>query len=88
MLTQVGVLAAKPRELPDGNGLHLLIETNGSKLWRFRYQFHRKEKMLSLGAFPDVTIAQARRKRDDARSVLAGGVDPAPHRLQPQTPSV
>ncbi|WP_027556479.1 Arm DNA-binding domain-containing protein [Bradyrhizobium sp. Cp5.3] len=52
MLTQVGVLAAKPHEkpykLPDGNGLHLLIETNGSKLWRFRYQIDRKEKMLSL----------------------------------------
>ncbi|MEY9604320.1 tyrosine-type recombinase/integrase [Bradyrhizobium japonicum] len=86
MLTQVGVRAAKPREkpykLPDGNGLHLLIETNGSKLWRFRYQFDRKEKMLSLGAFPDVTIAQARQKRDDARSVLAGGVDPARKREQ------
>ncbi|MGT2439017.1 Arm DNA-binding domain-containing protein [Bradyrhizobium betae] len=63
MLTQVAVQAAKPREkaykLADGNGLHLLVETNGSKLWRFRYQFERKEKMLSFGAFPEVTIAQA-----------------------------
>lgn len=86
MLTQVGVLAAKPREkpykLPDGNGLHLLIETNGSKLWRFRYQFDRKEKMLSLGSYPEVSIAQARQRRDDARSVLAGGVDPARRREQ------
>lgn len=86
MLTQVGVLAAKPREKPyklsDWNGLYLLIETNGSKLWRFRYQFDRKEKMLSFGSYPDVSIAQARQKRDDARSVLAGGVDPARKREQ------
>lgn len=71
MLTQTAVQAAKPRDKPykisDGNGLYLLIETNGSKLWRVRYFFDNKEKMLSLGAFPDVTIAQARAKRDDAR---------------------
>lgn len=81
MLTQVAVQAAKPREkaykLSDGNGLHLLVETSGSKLWRFRYQFERKEKMLSFGSFPEVTIAQARQKRDDARAVLATGIDPA-----------
>jgi Arm DNA-binding domain len=86
MLTQVAVQAAKPRgksyKLSDGGGLHLLIETNGSKLWRFRYQFDRKEKMLSLGSFPDVTIAQARTRRDEARAVLASGVDPARKREQ------
>lgn len=86
MLTQVAVQAAKSRERPyklsDGGGLFLLIETNGSKLWRFRYQFDRKEKMLSLGSFPDVTIAQARTKRDEARAVLSSGVDPARKREQ------
>jgi integrase len=86
MLTQTAVLAAKPKDKPyklsDGNGLHLSIETNGSKLWRFRYQFQRKEKMLSLGSFPGVTIAQARTKRDEARAVLATGVDPARKREQ------
>lgn len=86
MLTQTAVQAAKKREkaykLSDGNGLHLLVEPNGSKLWRFRYQFDRKEKMLSLGSFPEVTIAQARTKRDDAKAVLATGVDPARKREQ------
>jgi integrase len=86
MLTQVAVQAAKPKDKPyklsDGGGLHLLVETNGSKLWRFRYQFGRREKMLSFGAFPDVTIAQARTKREEARAVLAAGVDPARKREQ------
>ncbi|ANV99319.1 tyrosine-type recombinase/integrase [Bradyrhizobium icense] len=86
MLTQVAVQAAKPKDKPyklsDGNGLHLLIETSGSKLWRFRYQFDRKEKMLSLGSYPDISIAQARTKRDEARAVLATGVDPARKREQ------
>lgn len=86
MLTQLAIQAAKPREksykLSDGNGLHLLIETNGSKLWRFRYQFGGKEKMLSLGSFPDVGVAHARTQRDDARAVLASGIDPARKREQ------
>lgn len=86
MLTHTAVEAAKPKDkaykLSDGNGLYLLIETGGSKLWRFRYQFDRKEKMLSLGSFPAVTIAQARMKRDEAKAVLASGVDPARKREQ------
>lgn len=81
MLTQTAVQAAKQRDKPyklsDGNGLYLPIETSGSKLWRLRYFFDNKEKMLSLEAFPEVTIAQARTKRDDARATLATGVDPA-----------
>jgi integrase len=67
----------KPYKLSDGNGLHLLVEANGSKLWRFRYQFDRKEKMLSLGAFPEVSLASARTKRDDARKLVAEGKDPS-----------
>lgn len=86
MLTQLAILAAKPKAKPyklsDGGGLYLLIETGGSKLWRFRYRFDSKEKMLSLGAFPDVTLATARTKRDEARTVLASGVDPARKREQ------
>jgi hypothetical protein len=79
MLTITAVQAAKARDraykLADGNGLYLLIETNGSKLWRLRYFFDSKEKMLSLGALPDVTIAQA-------RTTLATGTDPARKREQ------
>jgi integrase len=67
----------KPYKLSDGNGLHLLIEPNGSKLWRFRYSFARKEKMISLGSFPAVSLATARMKRDDAKRVLAEGKDPS-----------
>ncbi len=66
----------KPYRLADGDGLYLQIQPNGSKLWRFRYRFAGMEKMLSVGAFPIVSIADARRKRDDARKLLEGGIDP------------
>lgn len=81
MLTVLTIENAKARDKPyklsDGNGLHLLVEINGSKLWRFRYRFNQKEKMLSFGPFPDVSLAKARIKRDDARALLRGGIDPA-----------
>jgi radical SAM protein with 4Fe4S-binding SPASM domain len=66
----------KPYRLADGDGLYLQIQPNGSKLWRFRYRFAGMEKMLSVGAFPTVSIADARRKRDDARKLLESGTDP------------
>ena len=59
-LTLFAIQKAKPCKLSDGNGLHLSTEVNGSRLWRFRYQFDRKEKMLSLGSFPEVSLASAR----------------------------
>jgi integrase len=71
----------KPYKLSDGNGLHLLVESNGSKLWRFRYRFDRKEKMMSLGSFPEVSLASARTKRDEARKLVAAGTDPSQQRL-------
>lgn len=84
MLTQLAITAAKPKatsyKLTDGNGLHLLIKTGGSKLWRFRYQFGGKEKMISFGAYPDVTLAAARTRRDDARKLIADGKDPSQER--------
>jgi hypothetical protein len=54
---------AKPYKLADGGGLHLCIEPHGSKLWRFRYHFDSKEKMISFGAFPIISLASARAKR-------------------------
>lgn len=72
--------AAKPRKLTDGDGLHLLIHPNGSKLWRFRYRFGGKENMIALGAFPTVSLADARRRRDEARKLLSDGADPAVQR--------
>jgi integrase len=81
VLTSFGVQNAAPKEKPyklsDGNGLHLLVNTNGSKLWRLRYRFGGKQNMLSLGSFPEVSLATAREKRDDARKLIAEGIDPS-----------
>lgn len=80
-LSSLAVQNAKPREnlyvLTDGNGLHLLVNPNGSKLWRLRYRFGGKQNMLSLGSFPGISLADARAKRDDARKLLANGIDPS-----------
>lgn len=70
----------KNRKLSDGKGLFLLITPAGSKTWHFKYRFGGKEKKLSLGAYPDVTLKSARSKRDDARATLAQGVDPSQQR--------
>jgi integrase len=60
--------------------LHLLVQPNGSKLWRFRYRFGGRANMLTFGAFPTVSLAAARSKRDDARKLLADGTDPSAKR--------
>jgi integrase len=71
---------AKPKErdykLNDGFGLYVLITRTGGKLWRFNYRLHDKNKTLSMGAYPALSLAKARAKRDDARQNLAEGVDP------------
>jgi len=79
-LTNVEIKQLKPTEKPfkaaDERGLYLLVNPNGSKLWKFKYRFSGKEKKLSFGAYPDVTLAQARQKRDEARNNLANDIDP------------
>jgi hypothetical protein len=79
-LTDTKVRTVKPKEKPfkiaDGKGLFLVVQPNGSKYWRFRYRFADKEKLLALGIYPDVTLADARRKRGEARKQLADAVDP------------
>ena len=67
---------AKPYKKADGGGLFLLVQPNGSKWWRFKYRFCGREKLLSIGVYPDVTLADARARRDDARKLLANGADP------------
>lgn len=79
-LTDVKVKTAKPKEKPyklaDGGGMYLLINASGSKYWRMKYRFAGKEKMLSIGVYPDVSLADAREKRSEARKILAAGNDP------------
>lgn len=74
-LTDIKVRTAKPTDkqykLTDGNGMHLLVHPNGSKYWRLQYRFGGKQKMLALGVYPDVSLADARARRDDARKLLA-----------------
>src|SRR5882672_1832947 len=67
---------AKPVKIFDGGGLFLLVNPNGSRWWRFKYRFESKEKLLSLGVYPDVSLADARAKRDDVRKQLGAGIDP------------
>ncbi|GAB4360253.1 MAG: hypothetical protein Kow0026_22400 [Oricola sp.] len=72
--------ASKPRKLSDGGGLHLLVSPQGSKLWRMAYRFGGKQKTLAFGAYPVVTLAEAREKRDQAKRLLANGIDPSVQR--------
>ena len=66
----------KPSKKADEKGLFLLLQPSGGKLWRFKYRFDGKEKKLALGRYPDVSLKEARRRRDEARQTLAMGVDP------------
>jgi integrase len=72
--------AEKPKKLFDERGLFLLISPTGGKLWRFKYRFAGKEKLIGLGAYPDVSLADARGRRDEARKRVAAGVDPSEER--------
>jgi hypothetical protein len=68
---------AKPYKTTIGLGLYLLTNPAGSKLWRFRYRLDGVAKSLSMGAFPDVTLTQAIKARDEARAQLKAGADPS-----------
>jgi integrase len=80
-LSDIAVRRAKPRERPykltDERGMYLLVSPTGAKLWRLKYRFAGKEKTLALGAYDEVTLAEARTARDDARKLLRDGVDPS-----------
>jgi integrase len=91
-LTNVRIDTAKPGDKPykmaDEKGLYLIVQTSGQKWWRFKYRFGvrkdgksgKPEKLISLGVYPDVTLKKARDKRDEARRLLADGVDPGEQR--------
>jgi hypothetical protein len=84
MLTVTEIRAVKPhdkpRKLSDGGGLYLLINPNGSLWWRLKYRFDGREKLLSLGVYPHVSLQQARSRREDAKRAIASGVDPSAKR--------
>lgn len=67
----------KPKKLTDGAGLFLLVTPKGGKWWRFRYRFDGKEKLISLGTYPNISLAAARALRDKAHQLLQQGKDPS-----------
>ena len=71
---------AKSVRLFDANGLYLEVAPSGGKWWRLKYRFQGKEKRLSLGVYPDVSLKDARDRRDAARKQVANGIDPSEHR--------
>ena len=89
MLTSTAIRAAKPTEKPhklsDGGGLYLLVNPNGSQWWRLKYRFEGKEKLLSLGVYPHISLQQARSQRDEAKKAVANGIDPSAKRQAEKT---
>ena len=80
-LSNAKIVKIKPKERAykesDEKGLYLYITPSGGKLWRMKYRFGGKEKVLSFGKYPEVTLKQARDKRDEAKSTLANDIDPS-----------
>ncbi|EDH3762905.1 DUF4102 domain-containing protein [Salmonella enterica subsp. enterica] len=76
-LTDTKVRSAKPEDnanpLSDGDGLFLLVHANGSKYWRFRFRFGGKQHVMAFGVYPEVSLADARKKREEAKKLVASG---------------
>lgn len=79
-VTPNGKTTDKPYKMGDTGGLYLEVAPSGGKWWRLKYRFDGKEKRLSLGVYPDVSLKDARQRRDDARKLLANGIDPGENR--------
>lgn len=83
-LTNTEIRNAKPadkaRKLFDGGGLYLEVAPSGGKWWRLKYRYGGKEKRLSLGVYPDISLKDARNRRDEARKLLANDIDPSENR--------
>lgn len=83
-LTEVEIRSAKAAEKPiklfDSGGLYLLVNPNGSRWWRLKYRYGGKERGISLGVYPEISLKRARSKRDEARRLVAEGVDPSAER--------
>ena len=87
MLTETQLRRVKPlrapRKLFDGAGLHLLVAPNGGRYWRYNYRFNGKHKTLSLGVYPEVSLVQARARHQEAKRLLANGIEPPSIKKQP-----
>ena len=70
----------KAKRLFDGGGLYLEVSPSGGKWWRLKYRFAGKEKRISLGVFPAISLKEARDRKDEARRLLANDIDPSEHR--------
>jgi len=83
-LSETQIRAAKPQEKPyklfDGGGLFLLVDRSGGRWWRLKYRFRGKERGISLGVYPSVPLKLARRRKEDAKRLLAEGIDPSERR--------
>lgn len=83
-LTDLTIRRAQPKDKPykpyDSYGLYLLINPSGSKLWRQKFRVHGKERLLTQGAYPKVSLREARSKRDDVQYQLDEGIDPSVQR--------
>lgn len=83
-LTDTRIRALKPnglnQKISDGRGLFLLVTPTGSKLWRLAYRLHGLQKLLSLGRYPEISLAVARERREEARRLLQEGIDPSAHK--------
>ena len=81
MLTDIFIKKSKPKDKPykisDSGGLYLLVHPNTGKYWRLKYRFHGKEKLLALGVYPELSLLEARKQRDQAKKILANGNDPS-----------
>ncbi|WP_261927321.1 integrase arm-type DNA-binding domain-containing protein, partial [Vibrio aestuarianus] len=90
-LTNTQVKQTKPKEreysLNDGDGLSLRVRPSGSKSWFFTYlvPVTKKRFKISFGSYPEVSLAQARKKRDEARALVADGIDPTVYKLTTET---
>ena len=71
---------SKPKKYADGGGLFLFIPVSGTKLWRMAYRFNHQAKLLSFGAYPEISLRVARQRRDEAKKLLRSGIDPAEYK--------
>ena len=83
-LTDTSIRSAKPQsrtvKMFDGGGLYLEVAPSGGKWWRLKYRVDGKEKRISLGVYPAIGLKEARERREEAKKILAQGIDPSAHK--------